>query len=53
MIEKSSRGLNKTNKEFDDMILTKRSQERLARKYVFFDAQTGEVVFEYGGVKPI
>ena len=26
-------------------------QPRRARKYVLFDAETGEVVFEYGGVQ--
>ena len=28
----------------------KRSEPRKARKYAFFDIETGELVFEYGGV---
>lgn len=28
----------------------KRSEPRKARKYAYFDIETGELVFEYGGV---
>ena len=46
--EKSTtRRAGANNNDFSEM----KHQPRRARKYVIFDAETGEVVFEYGGVQ--
>lgn len=52
MIEKNYNSKLKLKKGFEQTKFKLRRQTRKARKHVFFDVITGEVVFEYGGVRP-
>jgi len=36
----------------DNLNFSKRDQPRCAKKYVFFNFNTGEIELEYGGVQP-
>ena len=45
-------GTLKTNKfkPVEKSIIEKRNQPRKCKKYVFFDVETGQIAFSYGGV---
>ena len=51
IIEKRKKCKHKEKQYMQDTY-TMREEPRMARKYVYFDVETGYVAFEYGGVRP-